>query len=117
MNSPMSLDNDAAKESQDLASVDPADALRLMVRPDEGGRNRAPRLLHVGCGSYAREKLPIVFRTARTEIRLDIDPAVQPDIVATLTDMRAVPDNSIDAIYSSHNLEHLWPHEVPLALR
>ena len=50
------------------------------------------------------------------EIRLDIDPAVRPDIVASILDMSIVPDASVDAVYSSHNIEHLYPHEVPIAL-
>jgi hypothetical protein len=27
-----------------------------------------------------------------------------------------IPSESVDAVYSSHNIEHLYPHEVPLAL-
>lgn len=50
------------------------------------------------------------------ETRLDIEPAVQPDIIGSMTDMGAVETGSIDAIYSSHNLEHLVPHELPVAL-
>jgi ubiquinone/menaquinone biosynthesis C-methylase UbiE len=34
-----------------------------------------------------------------------------------MTDMSPVADNAIDAVWSSHNLEHLQRHEVPLALR
>lgn len=76
------------------------------------------RVLHVGCGSYAREKLHPVFRgDAWEEVRLDIDPAVAPDIVASITDMTPVADSSVDAVYSSHNLEHLYAHEVPTALK
>jgi ubiquinone/menaquinone biosynthesis C-methylase UbiE len=33
-----------------------------------------------------------------------------------MTDMHSVATNSIDAIWSSHNLEHLRRHEVPVAL-
>ena len=75
-------------------------------------------VLHVGCGLYARSKLHIEFLDESwQEVRLDIDPDAGPDIVATMTDMRPVLDESHDAIYSAHNLEHLYPHEVPLALR
>jgi hypothetical protein len=42
---------------------------------------------------------------------------VKPDVIASITDMQIVSDASVDAIYSSHNVEHLYPHEVPLALR
>ena len=44
-----------------------------------------------------------------------MDAAVGPDIVASMTDMHVVPDASVDAIYSSHNIEHLYPHDVPVA--
>ena len=33
-----------------------------------------------------------------------------------MTDMRPVTDGTVDAVWSSHNLEHLQRHEVPLAL-
>jgi predicted SAM-dependent methyltransferase len=49
--------------------------------------------------------------------RLDIDPSVKPDIVASITDMKAcVADGSHDALYASHTLEHLHTHEAPAAL-
>jgi hypothetical protein len=73
-------------------------------------------LLHVGCGGYDAEKLPMVFRAGWREIRLDIDPEVHPDFVASMTDMNVISDGMINAVYSAHNIEHLYPHEVPLAL-
>ncbi len=77
----------------------------------------AKTLLHVGCGSAAPQRLPECFRGAEwREIRLDIDPAVKPDIVASLTDMNTVKDASMDAVWSSHNLEHLEDFQVPSAL-
>lgn len=76
------------------------------------------KVLHVGCGAQAPEKLHIAFRTEEwQELRLDIDADVHPDIVATMTDMSLVEDVSVDAIFSSHNLEHLYAHEVPVALK
>ena len=75
-------------------------------------------VLHVGCGGYAAGKLHAAFSGPDwTEIRLDIDASVQPDIVASMTDMSPVADGTVDAVFSSHNLEHLYPHEVPGALR
>ncbi len=78
----------------------------------------APRmLLHVGCGRSPRSRLPRVFQSDDwKEIRLDIDPGVNPDIIGTMTDMSTVPDASMDAIWSSHNIEHLNSFEVPKAL-
>jgi hypothetical protein len=72
-------------------------------------------VLHVGCGAAAPGKLPRRFADW-DEVRLDIDPAVAPDIVGSITDMAEVPTGSMQALYSSHNLEHLAAHEVPLAL-
>jgi len=51
------------------------------------------------------------------EVRFDIDPACNPDIVGTIVDMSGVPDASVDAIFSSHNIEHVYPHEVPLVVK
>ena len=75
-------------------------------------------MLHVGCGPRATGLLPRQFTTAEWhEVRLDIDPGVDPDIIGTITDMTAVDQRSVDALWSSHNLEHVFAHEVPLALR
>jgi len=30
--------------------------------------------------------------------------------------MKLVETGSVDAVYSSHNIEHIFPHEVPIAL-
>jgi len=74
-------------------------------------------LLHVGCGPKRKDRTTAGFNTPEwEERRLDIDESVSPDIVGTMTDMSAVASASIDAIFSSHNIEHLYPHEVPVAL-
>jgi len=70
--------------------------------------------LHVGCGPASLPAYvfpPSVWR----ETRLDIDPAVAPDVVASIVDM-PFASGAYAAVYSSHNLEHLAPHEVPQAL-
>jgi len=78
---------------------------------------RIRKLLHVGCGPKRKAQTTSGFNTPEwQEIRLDIDSSVQPDVTGTMTDMSAVKDCSIDAIFSSHNIEHLYPHEVPVAL-
>jgi hypothetical protein len=74
-------------------------------------------LLHVGCGPKRKDRTTAAFNTPeRHEVRLDIDASVQPDVTGTMTDMAAVAAGSVDAIFSSHNIEHLYPHEVPVAL-
>jgi hypothetical protein len=84
--------------------------------PDEGAA-LSKTVLNVGCGYPLRQKLHRQFHGPEwREIRLDLDPAVQPDVVCSITDMGPVTDDSVDAVWSSHNLEHLQRHEVPLAL-
>jgi len=54
-------------------------------------------------------KIPEAFQGAEwQEIRLDIDPVNEPDIVGSMLDMAAVESESVDAIYSAHNIEHVY---------
>jgi SAM-dependent methyltransferase len=77
----------------------------------------AKTVLNVGCGYPLRQRLHQHFHGPEwREIRLDIDPAVRPDVVCSMTDMSPVASQSVDAVWSSHNLEHLHRHEVPNAL-
>lgn len=74
-------------------------------------------LLHVGCGGNNITSLPPHFQDGDwDEVRYDIDPSVQPDIVGRLQDMSILEDASFDAVYSSHNIEHVWAFEVPVVL-
>lgn len=73
--------------------------------------------LHVGCGPQRKSGTTRGFNNDDwCEVRLDIDTSVAPDIVGTMVDMPAVESGSMDALFSSHNIEHLYPHEVPIAL-
>ena len=69
------------------------------------------KVLHAGCGG---EKIPDIFNGFE-EVRLDINPAMKPDVVASLIDMGDI--GPFDAAYCSHTLEHLYPHQVNWALR
>lgn len=76
------------------------------------------QFIHVGCGSKRKAQTTVGFNTPEwTEIRFDIDASVAPDVLGSMTDMSAVADESMDALFSSHNIEHLYPHEVPIALK
>ena len=75
------------------------------------------KFLHVGCGPKRKAQTTPGFNTPEwDEVRFDIDESVQPDVLGTMTDMKAVADASMDAVFSSHNIEHLYPHDVPVAL-
>jgi SAM-dependent methyltransferase len=77
------------------------------------------RVLNTGSGPSNPRKLHPAFRsTPWGEVRLDIDARVSPDLIGSVTDMHAfASDASFDAIWSSHNVEHLHAHEVLPAFR
>ena len=74
-------------------------------------------LLHVGSGPQDKSDLKGFNNDDWSEIRLDIDKDVKPDIVGSLTDLSLVETASVDAIYSAFNIDHIYPHEVPIALK
>lgn len=78
----------------------------------------AKLVLHVGCGPPDHTSLHDSFRgPGWHEVRLDVDPGVKPDVVASITDMSPVPSGAVDAVFSHHNIEHVFSHEVAIALR
>lgn len=81
--------------------------------------SRFKRLLNAGSGpGPARRIARMIARQHWEEVRLDIDPAVKPDIVGSITELDAsFAPQSFDAVWSSHVLEHLYAHEVYPALR
>ena len=77
----------------------------------------AKKFLHVGCGAKAKDQTTSGFNTDEwSEVRLDIDPLGSPDILGSMTDMKEVKDCQMDAVFSSHNIEHLFANEVNIAL-
>ena len=85
-----------------------------MVNPE-----RKKKLLHVGCGPKTRFQSTKIFGNDDwEETRLDIDSAIDPtpDIIGSMVDLSMIEDGVYDAVYSSHNIEHLFPHEVEPAL-
>lgn len=75
------------------------------------------RVLNAGCGSRAARQLHPAFRITRwDEVRYDIDPAAEPDVLGSITDLSAFDDAAFDAVWSSHVMEHLFSHQVPQAL-
>jgi Predicted O-linked N-acetylglucosamine transferase, SPINDLY family len=72
------------------------------------------KVLHIGPGHKNNgASLPKGFQTADwQEVRYDIDPNNEPDLIGDMLNMQAVATGSMDAIYSSHNIEHIYPHQV-----
>lgn len=68
-------------------------------------------LLHAGCGN---SNLPPWFM-GQDEVRLDLDPACNPDVVADLCQLGQI--GPFDTIYCSHVLEHLPRHKTVAALQ
>jgi len=82
---------------------------------DGGGPKR---LLNAGSGPTNGATHRGFDQSIWKEVRIDIDPLNAPDLVGSVSDMRAVvEDESFDAIWSSHCIEHLYDHEVLPALR
>ena len=76
------------------------------------------KVLHVGCGPARKENMHKVFHGDDwQEVRLDITEAAQPDIIGDIRNMPAVDDESMDAVYSSHNVEHVHAYEVPSVMK
>jgi len=68
------------------------------------------KVLHAGCGG---DPLPVWF-AGFDEVRLDINPDCKPDIVASMTSLGDI--GPFEAVYCSHALEHLFPHDAAKAL-
>ena len=73
-------------------------------------------MLVLNVGGGASRDLPSVYKGWDQHV-LDIDPAVSPDVLCDVKDMRAkVKAQTYDAVFCSHNLEHVYAHEVPQVL-
>ena len=73
-----------------------------------------PCVLNVGGASKA-VALPGHY-SGWGHVLLDIAPGNDVDLVADARWLGQLPKSAFEAIYCSHNLEHYYPHEVPLIL-
>lgn len=72
-------------------------------------------LVNAGCGPLGGARLPSLFDDWK-QLRVDLDSNVQPDVIASITDLSEIPSGCADALWSAHCIEHLYAHEVPVAL-
>jgi tetratricopeptide (TPR) repeat protein len=94
--------------------------LDYRIRLEEAWRAKQqsiPAVLHVGGGTLEAKLPPMFFETNWREIRVNADPEVHQDFTGDLTNLHAICDQLVDAVYSSQAIENLHPREVPLALR
>ena len=73
------------------------------------------RVLNAGSGLPSKGGLhSMIFKSETwSEVRIDIDPATEPDVIGSITEMQsAFTTGSFDAVWSSHSLEHLDGHQV-----
>lgn len=76
------------------------------------------KFLHIGCGPKRKDRTTSVFNTdAWEEVTFDIDSECNPDVIGSMTDLSMIESNSFDAVYSSHNIEHLYMHEANKAVK
>jgi predicted SAM-dependent methyltransferase len=77
------------------------------------------RLLNAGSGPGKALRIArMMTEQGWEEIRFDIDPEVEPDVLGSIHDLSAsFEPQSFDAVWSSHVLEHLYAHEIYPTLR
>jgi SAM-dependent methyltransferase len=88
-------------------------ALSETAEAEQASRTRL--VVNAGCGPRNGRQLPAMFEAWR-QLRVDVDPALDPDVIADITDLSAIPSGSADAVWSAHCLEHLYVHQVGRAL-
>jgi hypothetical protein len=72
-------------------------------------------LLNIGSGPPGAGRLPALFDSWR-QVRVDVDPAAAPDVLADLADLSVIPAETADAVWTAHCVEHLYAHDIAAAL-
>jgi len=87
-----------------------------MLTSSDALRPASQRLLvNLGAGPRESAWVSPYFREWR-QMRVDLDPAMEPDLLADITDLSAIETGSVDAVWTSHCLEHLFAHQVNQAI-
>ncbi len=86
-----------------------------MAYQSQYGDTQPKLVVNAGCGPTTEITRSPLFQGWR-QLRVDIDPTAQPDIIADITDLSPLDNGIADAVWSSHCLEHLFQHQVGGAL-
>lgn len=90
----------------------------LLNRPaqdrDHADDNSTLTVLNVG-GGNKQIAIPEHYKNWR-HLLLDIDPGMDVDITLDARKLNTLERGAVDAVYCSHNLEHYYPHDVPIVL-
>ena len=78
---------------------------------EKAQESRPKLLINLGSGAKGGARLPAMFAGWR-ELRVDLDAAVQPDLLADISDLSGIESGSADAVWASHCLEHICLHQV-----
>ena len=75
------------------------------------------KFLHVGPGGKDKSQSSHVYKLDEwEEVRLDVNKDTNPHILGSMTDLSMIKDGDFSGICSSHNLEHIFAHEVEKTL-
>jgi predicted SAM-dependent methyltransferase len=85
---------------------EPVGAVRSLIRP---------KVLYLGSGGDTTNPAPHLFPDYEV-VRLDVDENAKPDILLDMTKLTDLPAESFEGVASSHSLEHVSAHEVPVVL-
>ena len=69
------------------------------------------KILHIGCSSV---RLPY---DDIEEVRLDINPYEQPDIVYDICELDSLEGDAYDGVWASHVLEHVYEYQMDKVLK
>jgi len=69
-------------------------------------------VLNIGCGKTKLESQSKHF-VGWTEIRIDAHENDTADLITSIVDLNKVPNQSVDAVWASHVVEHNYWHDLP----